>query len=731
MTLTLTSSEQINLHQLAENTFREMDGHIIMGVPIGIGKAPNLLNAFYDVAKENPQFRLDIHTALTLTRPRTRSDLEKRLLEPFFDRQFAGIAEYKFADAALKQQLPSNISVVQFYFKAGEMLRNTPAQLDALSTNYTHVVRDMMNRGINVFTQAICKKVIAGKTRYSLSSNPDVTLDLQRMMREQSHRDGKKRLALAEVNNELPFMPNDAEISNDLFDIIIDHESMNCALFAIPQQPISATDHMIGFYTSTLVKDAGTLQIGIGSLGDAVTNALLVRHNKNSDYQSLLRRTQALEKFPVIQSDGDTAPFDQGLYGNTEMLVPGYLELKRGGILKRKVYHDLTVQQLLNEGLQENRIGLDWLDALMAKQRISSPLTAQDLSYLQHWGLISAEASIEGSKLLHAGEAQIPDLKDPTFRQWCHDTLLGKQLNHGILIDAGFFVGSQHFYDTLKQMPDDELHEINMTSVDFTNHLHGGEALRIAQRRHARFINACMKMTLSGAAVSDALEDGQVVSGVGGQFNFVSMAHEIPQARSILMMRSCRHKRGKPVSNIVFNYGHTTIPKHLRDIVVTEYGIADLRSKNDQEIIIELLKIADSRFQDKLIRQAQKAGKLSKKYRLPEAFRNNTSSELKQALAENLQTNFLPFPFGKELTDQEVLIGGSLQQLLVKLGKPWQLLGAILKTPDPEKVAANRSNLERMRLSAPKTLKDRLMRRLLLSVLPYEPTSQPEANVPD
>ena len=34
---------------------------------------------------------------------------------------------------------------------------------------------------------------------------------------------------------------------------------------------------------------------------------------------------------------------------------------------------------------------------------------------------------------------------------------------------------------------------------------------------------------------------------------------------------------GRTTSNIVWSYGHTTIPRHLRDIVVTEYGVADLR----------------------------------------------------------------------------------------------------------------------------------------------------------
>ncbi|WP_371358526.1 acetyl-CoA hydrolase/transferase C-terminal domain-containing protein, partial [Salmonella sp. E393-2] len=100
-------------------------------------------------------------------------------------------------------------------------------------------------------------------------------------------------------------------------------------------------------------------------------------------------------------------------------------------------------------------------------------------------------------------------------------------------------------------------------------------------------------VTLLGAGVADQLEDGRVLSGVGGQYNFVAQAHELEGARSILMLRSWRESGGEVSSNIVWQYAHTTIPRHLRDMVVTEYGIADLRGKNDAEVIAALLAIAD------------------------------------------------------------------------------------------------------------------------------------------
>ena len=150
-----------------------------------------------------------------------------------------------------------------------------------------------------------------------------------------------------------------------------------------------------------------------------------------------------------------------------------------------------------------------------------------------------------------------------------------------------------------------------MRGVAFINQLYGDDLpLRVAQRNHARFVNTTMMLTTLGAAVSDGLADGRVVSGVGGQYNFVAMAHALPGARSILCVRSTRRKDGKLASNIVTGYGNTTIPRHLRDIAITEYGIADLRGRTDAECIAAMLDIADSRFQEELLAAAKRANKI-------------------------------------------------------------------------------------------------------------------------
>jgi ABC-type multidrug transport system fused ATPase/permease subunit len=128
-------------------------------------------------------------------------------------------------------------------------------------------------------------------------------------------------------------------------------------------------------------------------------------------------------------------------------------------------------------------------------------------------------------------------------------------------------------------------------------------------------MNTTMIVTLLGAAASDALESGQVVSGVGGQYNFVAMSHALHDARLLMMLRATHDNKDGLKSSIVWNYGHVTIPRHLRDIVITEYGVADLRGQSDSEVVKRLIQVADSRFPAGAAGKAH--GKLEADWQLP------------------------------------------------------------------------------------------------------------------
>ncbi len=594
---------------------------IVCGTPLGLGKPVPLLNALYARVKAQSRLQLSIITALSLEVPHAASDLERRFLEPYARRAFAGVPALDYLRDLRAGGLPPNIELCEFYFRPGAMLGVPAAQQSYISSNYTHVARDMRARGVNAVLVMIAER----GGRYSLSCNQDLTLDVVRAMREDSREDGKPCVVAGLVNRNLPFMLHDAEVGADYFDVLVDAPQWEHPLFCVPNPAVEPADHAIGIHAAALVKDGGTLQLGIGSLGDAVAYWIRQRHADPASFAAALERLDLARQATLIDREGGRGAFREGLFASSEMFSWGLMTLYQAGVIRRRAN------------------GAD-----------------------------------------------------------------------GPVLQGGFFLGPGEFYRALHDLPEDERRLFDMTSVARINDLYGEEALARRQRLDARFINICMKVGLFGAAVSDGLEDGRVVSGVGGQYNFVAMAHELAGARSILLLRAARESGGRMESNIVFNYGHETIPRHLRDIVVTQYGIADLRGRTDAEVAAALIGIAEQRFQEPLAERAKAAGKLPRSWRVPEHARANTAERLAERLAPLGTHGQLPmFPLGTDFdADEQRLVRALLW--LDKTAANWRgrlaiagdLLGA---TPLPEDAAA----LARMGLDKPQSLHARLLRRVV------------------
>jgi hypothetical protein len=172
-------------------------------------------------------------------------------------------------------------------------------------------------------------------------------------------------------------------------------------------------------------------------------------------------------------------------------------------------------------------------------------------------------------------------------------------------------------------------------------------------------------------------------------------------------------------SNFPWNYGHETIPRHLRDVVVSEYGVAALRGLSDRDCVAALLSIADSRFQPALLHEAQRAGKLERGYRIPEAFASNTPAALAAALAPLRRLGFFSeFPFGTDFTAEEIVLLKALQRLdastATLAGRATALLGAVAAPVAAVELAPY---LERLRLDAPRGWRARLSARLVANAV--------------
>jgi acyl-CoA hydrolase len=669
---------------------------------------------------KDPGIQLTMITGASFSRPKGSSDLEKRFIDPFVDRVFGNLPDLDYVSPYTRGKLPKNIEIVEVFLQAGAFLNNAHAQQNFVYSNFTHWLRDMVEQGCNVFSQMTCRRVIDGKLCYSMSGDA-YALDI--LHRLQALRDqGKKVAVVGQVNEELPFMYNDAIIPPETYDLLLDDPKYNHTLVGPPSPPVDTTDYMIGLNAASLLPDGGTLQIGIGSLGDAITYGCILRQEQNRQFKDVMAKLGVLKNFgDIIDTVGGTDPFETGLYGSTEMFADGFRHLYNHGILKRAVYDNAPLQRLLNAGRIGPKITAKTLETLVDEGLVNARLTRRDLAFLLKYGVLRGKVTLAKGVLRCEDGTEIEaNLADPEVRKQIRKHCLGKELKGGIVLHAGFFLGPQAMYQQLRDMPEAEARKICMTDIAYVNQLYGCEEMARLQRQKARFINTTIMVSLLGAACSDGLDDGRKISGIGGQYNFVAMAHALDDARSILMCRSTRTKGGKVSSNIVWNYGHTSIPAHLRDIVVTEYGIAMLRGQRDKDVIARLLNIADSRFQQDLLQQAKDAGKIPDDYEIPQRFRNNTPERL-ATVAERLRPEglFPTFPFGTDFTHEELVLQDVLQNLKAKMGSRRTLfktlagaVGSAMSTPQ-----GAMPYLARMGLDQPADLKETAVQKLIIAEL--------------
>ncbi|MGO1002925.1 acetyl-CoA hydrolase/transferase C-terminal domain-containing protein [Lysobacter sp. CA196] len=675
--------------------YERLSGPLHVGAPLGLGKPHRLLNALYARAERDASRRLHLYTALSLDPPGAGKGLEGRFVGPFAQRHFGDdFPRLRYVQALKRNTLPAHIEIEEFYLQSGALLNAAAAQRRYASLNYTHVARALADRGLNAIVQKVAAE--PGGSRLSLSCNTDLTFDAVDAI---VARGLPRPLLIAEVDPQLPWLGGSAAVDPGYFDAVVAPPGPHPKLFGLPRQPVADADYAIGFYASTLVRDGGTLQIGIGTLADALCHALALRHTDNAAYLRVLAalgvdvgaplgHTTPLQgdlaedrnaKAPVAplehtaSSDNDLVgdrnakapvaplgPFSVGLFGCSEMINEGFRRLVEVGVIKRKVVDDLDLMRRLGDG----------------------SASAEDHARLE----------VEGE-----------------------------------FLQGGFYLGSPDFYQWLRTLSDQQRRGIGMRRISEVNELYGGnETLERLQRRDARFFNSCMMATALGAAVSDTLDDGRVVSGVGGQYNFVAMAHALPDACSVLMLRSTRESAGTVRSNVVWNYAQTTIPRHLRDVYITEYGIAHLRGKTDEDCIEAMCAIADSRFTGALREAARAAGKLAPSAMPPPAIerrRVNTPERLRDLLAPFRADGTLPdYPLGSDFTEVEQRLVKALGLLKASTTTRAGTVRTVLRALSS---ASSRDNeaLQRMDLERPAGLGDKLQARLLSWALAQEKRS--------
>lgn len=163
-----------------------------------------------------------------------------------------------------------------------------------------------------------------------------------------------------------------------------------------------------------------------------------------------------------------------------------------------------------------------------------------------------------------------------------------------------FAMGTRELYEWL-----DDQEDVRFLPVEQIN-----TPMMIAANRNMRCINGALMIDLAGQVVADTI-DGRQHSGIGGHEDFTSGASLEADDRSLICLPSTVDLGGTIQSRIMATFSEGTVittPRHQLDVVVTEYGAAEVSGLTVRDRARALADIAHPDFRDELNEAAARIG---------------------------------------------------------------------------------------------------------------------------
>jgi hypothetical protein len=203
---------------------------------------------------------------------------------------------------------------------------------------------------------------------------------------------------------------------------------------------------MIGINVSTLVRDGGTIQVGIGALGDAIVAGLIMRNEHNEVYKEFIEKADITKRYKtLIERWGDTEVFEQGLYGSSEMFVDAFMQMYKSKILKRQVFDSIPLMKLINaKKLDPHNIPADIIDQLLEMKAVQPKLSEDDFAFLTKFGILKPGLSYQDDVITDGEETYSTDMNIADNRDKIRN-LLGSKLLNGQVILGAFYIGPTIF----------------------------------------------------------------------------------------------------------------------------------------------------------------------------------------------------------------------------------------------------------------------------------------------
>ncbi|MCL1995895.1 MAG: 4-hydroxybutyrate--acetyl-CoA CoA transferase [Defluviitaleaceae bacterium] len=179
-----------------------------------------------------------------------------------------------------------------------------------------------------------------------------------------------------------------------------------------------------------------------------------------------------------------------------------------------------------------------------------------------------------------------------------------KQINKSKHV-AAFALGTRELYDFIDDNPSVLIMDGNWTNDPNT----------IAQNHNQVSINTTLEIDLTGQCASESIGSKQY-SGTGGQTDTATGAQRSKNGRSFIALYSTATVKNQQneqneiskITPFLKRGAIVSLSRNDVDMVVTEYGVAELRGTSLKERATELISIAHPKFKDSLYQQAKEEG---------------------------------------------------------------------------------------------------------------------------
>ena len=194
---------------IAEDIIRDVGTNLVVGLPLGLGKANHIINALYARAVADRRINLTFFSALTLEKPKPSNLLERRFIAPVIDRLFGGYPDLAYADALHAGALPPNVQVIEFFFLAGQVAARA---VRAATLHFGKLYpRFVLSAGARAQCRPATGRQTRGRWRRALQSELQHRHHAGCAARPRAKARAAFKL-VGQVNSELPFMPGAGDL---------------------------------------------------------------------------------------------------------------------------------------------------------------------------------------------------------------------------------------------------------------------------------------------------------------------------------------------------------------------------------------------------------------------------------------------------------------------------------------------------------------------------------------